>query len=444
MNSTNRTNRTGILSTRMGRRSLLRGAAVGAAGTAAYMALGPGSSAFAAAPPATIEKVEATNGTSLFVESVAGRKSGDANAWRPTGHIYIKNNGPVALNTASVAISYQGGSAPTGRWAPAQSTINPGKTGVILVPEDRLLPFPLPATMTIQVECSGYTSPVTTTVPLSLMTHHTADGVLPFPMRSSDCDPGAYLAVGDNHGFGSNHGDSREQRFAYDFHARRWTGSDWSRVRAGTDGSNPEDYLIWGQPVYAVANAKIVAGFREYPDDPIDVDTSPGGNGFWMRVTDGDGTTAQYILYAHLMQGSIPADLVPEEGKPGPYVTKGQFLGLVGKSGTKRPHLHFHIQRGITKYMPNSASIGQGLPIRFGPFETLGFEHFNPDAPGNGWKNAVATGIPENSLVKGEAPAWVGPIQTVGMALPKGGYTIGQPEPDLVVAPTGRTLVAPR
>src|SRR5690606_7639353 len=171
----------------------------------------------------------------------------------------------------------------------------------------------------------------------------------------SDCADGVYLATGGNHGFDSNHGKTRSQRFAYDFHARRWTGDGWSTVKEGTDGTEPEDYLIWGQPVYAVANAKIVAAWRDRTDDAIGVDTSPGGNGFWMRVTGGDGQTAQYVLYAHLMQGSIPPELVPVEGGPGPNVTKGQFLGLVGKSGTKKPHLHFHLQRGRSKYVDNPA-----------------------------------------------------------------------------------------
>lgn len=431
ISSNTSTTRTSALATRMSRRSLLRGAAIGAGGAAALATFGAGSPVHAAAPPATISRFEASNGTTLFVEPVAGRQSGDNNAWRPTGHIYVRNDSAQVLNVVSTAITYQGGSAPTGRWVATPANINPGKEAIISIPEDRLLPFPIPETITFQVECAGYNSPVVAVVPLGLMSHHTADHVLPFPMKSSECAPGVFLATGTNHGYGSNHGGTREQRFAYDFHARRWNGSGWSTIKAGTDGSQPEDYLIWGQPVYAVANAQIVAGYRNFPDDPIDVDTSPGGNSLWLRMTAGDGSTAQYALYAHLQQGSIPPELVPVEGGPGPMVTKGQFLGLVGKSGTKKPHLHFHIQRGISKYMPN-ATVGSGLPIRFPVLETLGFEHFDPDAPGSGWKNAVATGIGESCLVNGEAPAWVGPVKTTGIARPGGGYAIDTNDPGLI------------
>ncbi|MGH2611298.1 MAG: M23 family metallopeptidase, partial [Tepidiformaceae bacterium] len=300
-------------------------------------------------------------------------------------------------------------------------SIGPGDTGVVAVPEPRLLSYPLPDTITLKVACYGFNETVDATFPLSHMSHHTPDGTLPFPMRASDCASGVYLATGTNHGFGSAHGNTRQQRFAYDFHARRWNGSKLSRLKDQTDGTKPEDYLIWGQPLYAVANAKIVAAWRDRPDDGIGVDTSPGGNGFWMQLTGGDGETATFALYAHLMQGSIPEELVPVEGGPGPYVTKGQYLGLVGKSGTKEPHLHFHIQRGMSKYVPDPVESGEGLPIRFTDVEAIGFEHFDDADPDAGWKQAFASGIGENCLVKAEAPEWVGPIETTGMGQPHGG-----------------------
>jgi hypothetical protein len=417
----------------MSRRALLRGAAVGAAATATVVAFGPGTIARAAVPPITIEKVEASNGQDLFVERVTGRNGGELNAWRPTSHVYVRNNGASTIEVNSIGISYQGGSSPSNWWQATPKTINPGSTGIIAVPEPRLLAYPLPDTITLQVVCDGYNQAQSATFPLAHMSHHTPDGTLPFPMRASDCASGVYLATGTNHGFGSAHGNTREQRFAYDFHARRWNGNKLSRVKTGTDGSKPEDYLIWGQPVYAVANAKIVAAWRNRTDDGIGEDTSPGGNGFWMQLTGGDAETATFALYAHLMQGSIPEELVPVEGGPGPNVTKGQFLGLVGKSGTGEPHLHFHIQRGIAKYVSDPADTGEGLPIRFTELEAIGFEHFDAADPDVGWKHAVASGIGENCLVNAEAPEWVGPIETTGMAQEQGGlHSTNWNEPDFL------------
>lgn len=406
----------------MSRRSLLRGAAVGAAGAAAVLAFGPGSKVRAAVPPITIEKVEASNGQDLFVERVAARYSGELDVWRPTSHVYVRNNGASTIEVTGVTISYQGGSDPIDL-SPGilPKSIAPGDTGVVAVPEPRLLPYPLPETITIGVACYGYNETVEATFPLAHMSHHTPDGTLPFPMRASDCGTGVYLATGTNHGFGSAHGNARTQRFAYDFHARRWDGNKLTHLKDQKDGSKPEDYLIWGQPVYAVANAKIVAAWRNRPDDGINEDTSPGGNGFWMQLTGGDGETATFALYAHMMQDTIPEELVPVEGGPGPYVTKGQYLGLVGKSGTNKPHLHFHIQRGISKYVSDPADSGEGLPIRFTELETIGFEHFDDANPSLGWKHAVASGIGENCLVNAEAPDWIGPIETTGMAQPHGG-----------------------
>jgi hypothetical protein len=430
-------------SARFTRRSFLKGAAASAAGVAAIAALGPGSVARAIAPPLTVTRVEASDGQALFVERVAGRHSSDPNTWRPTGHLFVRNNGGGAVTLSSITIFYGGGSAPAPVMVGASQSIAAGKTAVIAIPEHRLLPYPLPATVTFRLTCVGFADPAWASFPLAHMNHHTPDGALPFPMRSSETKnlgngQQVYLATGNNHGFNSNHGNTREQRFAYDFVARRWTGSQWSSIAPGTDGTLPEHYLIWGQPVYAVANAKIVAGWRNRPDDAIDVDTSPGGNGFWMQLTGGDGQTATFALYAHLMHGSIPPELVPVEGGPGPYVTKGQFLGLVGKSGTKKPHLHFHIQRGIADYVANPAATGEGLPIRFGVMDVLGREHYNPQVPGVGWKYAVLSGIGEDCLVQAEAPAWVGPIQTTGMALPNPSLTAVQDPGNLMEIPQGQ------
>jgi murein DD-endopeptidase MepM/ murein hydrolase activator NlpD len=119
------------------------------------------------------------------------------------------------------------------------------------------------------------------------------------------------------------------------------------------------------------------------------------------------------MLYAHLMKESIPAELVPVEGGPGPVVTKGQFLGLIGKSGTNKPHLHFHIQRGISKHLAGAAEGNdQGVPFSFENVWLREWSGYDLDEDtGSGWHLCDGVGIGESMLVYPSGPEYVGPIK---------------------------------
>jgi murein DD-endopeptidase MepM/ murein hydrolase activator NlpD len=143
------------------------------------------------------------------------------------------------------------------------------------------------------------------------------------------------------------HVNARDQRFAYDLVMHR----DGKSHRG--DGSRPEDYYCWDQPILAPAAGTIVAAVDEFPDQKpgtMDAKNPPGNH---VIVDLGNG---EYALLAHLRRGSVKV-------KAGATVKAGAELGRCGNSGnTSEPHLHFHLQ--------NAARFGEGdgLPAFFNDY----------------------------------------------------------------------------
>ncbi|WP_322013324.1 M23 family metallopeptidase [Paraburkholderia sp. J12] len=126
------------------------------------------------------------------------------------------------------------------------------------------------------------------------------------------------------------------QRFAIDWEQLDAQGC----IRAG-DNKTPESYVIYGQPVYAAANAVVVAAVDGMPNSP------PGALPANIRADEADGNHVvldlghgNYALYAHLAPHSLKV-------KQGQRVREGQMLGRVGTSGnSSEPHLHFQVSNG--------------------------------------------------------------------------------------------------
>ncbi|KZN24023.1 peptidase M23 [Haladaptatus sp. R4] len=139
------------------------------------------------------------------------------------------------------------------------------------------------------------------------------------------------------------------QRYAYDFVITDGDGN----THTG-DGSRPEEYYCFGEPIYASADGVVVEthdGHRDHGrvDGWFDV-FQRDIRGNWVTIEHADG---EYSVSAHLRCGSV-------EVAPGDRVERGQQIGRCGHSGNStEPHLHFHVQDRPNFYL------GMGLPIRF-------------------------------------------------------------------------------
>ncbi len=174
------------------------------------------------------------------------------------------------------------------------------------------------------------------------------------------------------------------QRFAIDWEQLDEQG----RIYVG-DPRNPASYLIYGQPAYAAAEARVVAAVDGLPDTP------PGAlpEGLPLEQADGNHVVldlgdGRFALYAHFKPGSVQV-------RKGERVRRGQVLGLVGTSGnSSEPHLHFHVMDGPSPLASN------GLPYRL--------RHFRATRRGvstAAFDQAIIDGRPiPTELVPG--PAW--------------------------------------
>lgn len=136
------------------------------------------------------------------------------------------------------------------------------------------------------------------------------------------------------------------QRFAYDILLIHPDG----RAASG-DGSKPEQYFGFGQPVFVAAAGKVVSAVDQYDDNPIGKpikDSPKEGNS--VVIDHGNG---EFSMYAHLKRGTVKV-------KAGDDVKPGQQIGELGNSGNSPvPHLHYHMQT-----TPDWVK-GEGLPTPF-------------------------------------------------------------------------------
>jgi hypothetical protein len=146
------------------------------------------------------------------------------------------------------------------------------------------------------------------------------------------------------------------QRFAIDWEQLDEQG----RIYVG-DPKDPASYVIYGKPVFAVADGRVVEALDGMPDTP------PGSfpEGITLAEADGNHVVLQldeghYALFAHLQPGSVQV-------RKGQQVRRGELLGRVGSSGnSSEPHLHFHVTAGPSPMASN------GVPHRLRQFAASG------------------------------------------------------------------------
>jgi hypothetical protein len=148
------------------------------------------------------------------------------------------------------------------------------------------------------------------------------------------------------------------QRFAADFIRIDNLG----RGAVG-DVTRNESFFTFGEPVYAVADGRVVRTRNNLPDIPPL--NEPPGSSFTTQTTLGNNVElklpgGRYALYAHLKTGSIRV-------RAGQRVRSGQMLARVGNSGqTGGAHLHFQLNDG-----PNPVA-SDGLPFVLARFTLTG------------------------------------------------------------------------
>ena len=179
------------------------------------------------------------------------------------------------------------------------------------------------------------------------------------------------------------------ERFAVDFIRI----DDEGRGGAG-DLTRNESFFTYGEPVYAVGDARVVSTLDDVPDNvpliepPNSAFTADTiiGNSVVLRLADG-----RYAAYGHLRPGSVRV-------RPGQRVRRGQMLARVGNSGLSGgPHLHFQLSDG-----PHPLA-SDGLPLEFRRFSLIGtVANVGEFLTGQG--NADVRRLARPSLRRGQLP----------------------------------------
>ncbi|MEP6957031.1 MAG: M23 family metallopeptidase, partial [Chthoniobacterales bacterium] len=144
--------------------------------------------------------------------------------------------------------------------------------------------------------------------------------------------------------------DNPAQLFAYDVGVGAPASTDpwFSLLLPGTDGSMNEHYRIWGKPIYAIGDGKVVAFRNDQATNAVPFQIDLQLQDYWSSlasVTDGNGNFfcitggGETVLYAHMQPGTLNRTLLQDNAD----VKAGDFLGLAGNSGaSSNPHMHIH------------------------------------------------------------------------------------------------------
>ncbi|MGH9147560.1 MAG: hypothetical protein ACRD1Q_12685 [Vicinamibacterales bacterium] len=244
------------------------------------------------------------------------------------------------------------------------------------------------------------------------------------------------------------HSESGVQKYGYDLDVRRYDASQKKWVHASGAGDKNSDWYVYGRPVYAMRSGKVIACWRNSPENPK-MGTGAGnwndeltkyrnsgsriyggGNGFWIEHA--DGSRAEY---AHFKPGTVPAALCPHNDALMPSVIKspdvvdawqyiyvpasqqvtiqaGQFLGNAGNVGTSsNPHLHVHMETGGVASRAKSG--GSPVPINFK--SGLYIDYSDNSGPYVEWTSFAGKPIPPG-------PVLVWPSRSTGAEYARHGF----------------------
>jgi hypothetical protein len=169
------------------------------------------------------------------------------------------------------------------------------------------------------------------------------------------------------------------EEFAYDIGMLAGRGSTYRGK-----GTKLSDYAVFGKPVRAAADGKVVSALDTTADNVAMLKRSgEGDDAYLARLQQGqmellakgmasvlgnhvviDHGNGEYSIYAHLKQGSVRIT-------SGAMLKAGDIIGEVGSSGNStEPHLHFQVCDGpdIATCRPIPAGfVGYRLPFELAP-----------------------------------------------------------------------------
>jgi hypothetical protein len=133
--------------------------------------------------------------------------------------------------------------------------------------------------------------------------------------------------------FTNGHFHVKPQNYALDIVGLNNLGMRASSIDGGSDLDN---YVIYGEPIYSPCNGTVVIVVDEYDDQtPPKTDHEHLAGNHILIESEG-----VEILLAHLKRGSIKVNV-------GDTVSTNTLIGQVGNTGnTSEPHLHIHVEKG--------------------------------------------------------------------------------------------------
>ena len=221
----------------------------------------------------------------------------------------------------------------------------------------------------------------------SLKAHTSAAaGGYDFPGNVIDLDLGEFWSGSSaSHGAGSEPAPSSKpgnQLFAHDLGVVLYdtVSGKWSKLKPGTDRSKNENFRIFGKPLYAMADGKVLGFVDNVKDNSPGKKGSGGGNVVFIQHGQ------EQAIYAHLQFDSMNDDLK----SVGAQVARGDFLGRVGNSGSSgEPHLHLAVVKSTIQ------DSGPPRPIPFRKGHVIERWSRRPPAPGAPWARVKNQGLPD-------------------------------------------------